>query len=629
MLVLLPLLAFALLLLHFAPEQTADAGGRSWHGAFVRTCVAWGVWLALGSELLSLFDGLTRLGIAMLWLALCLGLLLIGRAWGAALDRWRRVVRAGASSLQSEKWALIGMGFVAGGLLLIAGVSPPNNADGLLYHMTRAVHWAQNGSLRHYPASWAAQLWSMPWAEMVILHLSQLWGGTAPANLVQWFSLLGCAVAAVGISSQLGAGRRGKLLAAAFIMSAPMAILQATSTQNDLVVAFWAAASVYLAVDILRSDSEWADWLALGGAAGLGMLTKVTFYPFLGPILFGVFISSLRRTANPAKTLSGWILAGLLAIALNLGIWSRNMQTFGTPLGSSQFVGKGLTMELDPRAPLSGALQHLALNVTLPSEGFQREYGDAVNAVSGWMGDRSQDFEALPIWNHGDTAGNPVHVAILGLAVGMAVVAPGRISKGQRWYAAALILSFLALAWTVDHGPYRVRYQLTLLAMGAPLVGSTAEEALGPRVRTGLTWGLLVLALPWLLFNRSRPLLSGGPYTRLGSVLREPSREVLFANFHKLEEPYSDAAAAIDAGECSAVGLDIDRGVPEYTLWWLLDAPWSGVEIRVIETEWPLNQRERGSFEPCAILCLDCGGPTELEGLPFQGQYERLSLFMR
>ena len=131
-------------------------------------------------------------------------------------------------------------------LLPVAWIAPPNNVDSLLYHMSRIMHWAQNGSLEHYATGYHHQLLTPPWAELANLHLRTLWGSDRPANLVQWFSMVGSVVIASGVGELLGLRRKGQLLTGIFVASIPMGILQATSTQNDYVVTFWAVCSAYL-----------------------------------------------------------------------------------------------------------------------------------------------------------------------------------------------------------------------------------------------------------------------------------------------------------------------------------------------------------------------------------------------
>ena len=123
-------------------------------------------------------------------------------------------------------------------LLLVAWIAPPSNVDSLLYHISRIVHWAQNGSLEHYATGYHHQLFMPPWAELANLHLRILWGSDRPADLVQWFRRVGSVAIASGVGELLGLRRKGQLITAVFIAGIPMGILQATSTQNDYVVTF-------------------------------------------------------------------------------------------------------------------------------------------------------------------------------------------------------------------------------------------------------------------------------------------------------------------------------------------------------------------------------------------------------
>src|SRR5207249_2914067 len=77
------------------------------------------------------------------------------------------------------------------------------------------------------------------------------------------------------------AGANSSLLGSA---SLPMAILQASSTQNDLVASLWLVCFVYFLVRLVTAW-KWTD-AALGGISlGLAMLTKVTSYLLAPPFL--------------------------------------------------------------------------------------------------------------------------------------------------------------------------------------------------------------------------------------------------------------------------------------------------------------------------------------------------------
>ena len=74
----------------------------------------------------------------------------------------------------------------------------------------------------------------------MILHLRVLWGGDRLAALVQWLAYAGVSPPSRRSPRELGATRRGRVLAVVFAGTLPMAVLQSSSTQNDLVAGLWA-----------------------------------------------------------------------------------------------------------------------------------------------------------------------------------------------------------------------------------------------------------------------------------------------------------------------------------------------------------------------------------------------------
>ncbi len=158
--------------------------------------------------------------------------------------------------------------------------------------------------------------------EILILTLQALFGSDRLANLVQWLAFVGALVAVSGISRALGAGKHARLAGIGFAAVVPMAVLQATSTQNDLVEAFWLLAFAYFVVlGQLRSLST-AECVATGLALGMSILTKTTLYVYGLPFLVLLAVSGWKENRHaPLRQLT--IILGLAAL-LNLPIWWRN-----------------------------------------------------------------------------------------------------------------------------------------------------------------------------------------------------------------------------------------------------------------------------------------------------------------
>jgi len=304
----LPLLAFFLLVVFLFGRD------HDWARAFVLSTIAWAAYLALTSELLSLFQALSAVWVAVVWFLPVAVLTMLVRRSGALPYAWADCRDGLARLSRMDKAIVAGIAVICSVLLGIALISPPNNVDSALYHMARVVHWAQNASLRPYPAILEHQLFKPIWAETAILHLRLLWGNDRPADLVQWFSMVGSLIVVCGIASLLGGRRGAKVLAVAYAVSIPMGILQSTSTQNDYVAAFWAACLAYLVVLSLRRSLTAWELAALAASVGLGTLTKGTAFVYAPPFVAWFLLHELT-----ARGVRRAFVAGLSIAAIAVG----------------------------------------------------------------------------------------------------------------------------------------------------------------------------------------------------------------------------------------------------------------------------------------------------------------------
>jgi 4-amino-4-deoxy-L-arabinose transferase-like glycosyltransferase len=124
-------------------------------------------------------------------------------------------------------------------LLFLALYVPPNNHDSMTYHMTRVAMYLQQGSLDAFTTPDLRQTVLPANAEILILWSAVLLRHDAAANLVQWCSWVASLVAVFGLARLLGFAAARSLFAALAFGAFPAVVLQATSTQNDLVMAFF------------------------------------------------------------------------------------------------------------------------------------------------------------------------------------------------------------------------------------------------------------------------------------------------------------------------------------------------------------------------------------------------------
>jgi hypothetical protein len=249
------------------------------------------------------------------------------------------------------------LGFAALVLLMIFAqgiLYPPNNWDAMTYHMARISSWISHGSVAHYPTDIFRQLYQPPFAEFVIMHFDVLAGNDYFSNTVQFIFLLFTIVGIAVIADLFALGRAFKIAGIIMAMAIPEVILQAASTQNDIVVSFFIITSFYFAVKTGK-DAKHINFILLGLATGLAALTKGTAYLFLTPVFlfWGVWVLiNLFKTKNYNYLWLPFITI-VFFIGVNSGHYIRNYKLTGSALGvdkqesqtySNQKISAGLLL---------------------------------------------------------------------------------------------------------------------------------------------------------------------------------------------------------------------------------------------------------------------------------------------
>ena len=648
MLVLLPLIGLVLLAIRLAIAAWPESRPRVWEHIVLLSVAFWGALAVALVEILGAVRVLAPTSLALGWAAV--DLVLAGLTVDAARKNrgW-----AAAWPLPKPTRSEVVFGVLLSAilivLLIVALAAPPNNVDSLQYHMARVAHWIQGHSLAHYATQYEFQLYNPPGAEILILTLQMLFGSDRLANLVQWSAFVGVLVAVSGISRALGVRRAARLAGVGFAAVAPMALLQATSTQNDLVGAFWLLAFAYFVVFCQSSRLSSVEWAATGLALGLGILTKSTLYVYGLPFLVWLAISGWKE-GRLSRLRQLAIVLGLAAL-LNLPGWWRNQAVSGTPLGPPDLVavhgaaagGSGQLLQ----APLRG-LRMVLMNFATPSASINGRIVNAVHQVYAGLGLEADEPILIFGWNHEDLAGSPLHYLATVCAAAIVLV-QWKKNRLAGKYALCVLAGYLLLPWVLASisRPVNIRHQLPFYLAGVPLVALLLDRWLSARALGVLSSLILVLGIPWLLFNNTRPLiglrpnasgvfelpcakanLQGYECTRIGSVLTMPKVDILFANLRASEEDTLTVVDSLEQTGCTQVGLRIDSHDPEYLFWHLLGAPQSGYRLEAIYPVPRLEPLIDRSFSPCAILCTICGDRDRLHGLDLVGESGEVTLFL-
>jgi hypothetical protein len=305
----------------------------------------------------------------------------------------------------------------------------------------------------------------------------------------------------------------------------------------------------------------------------------------------------------------------VVAMALNAGYFWRNLTLYGWPLGDRAFGDKHVNQTFTPGALVSNLIRNGAVHFNLPGvdalveRGVERVHRllgiSAVDPRTSWP---QESFELGPAL-HEDHAGNPLHLALVLVCLGVVAVAPRSRSEGVGVYAVLLVAGYLLFCFFLKWQPYGSRHQLPLFVLASPLVAVGVSRWLGVGVVRFLGALLLATSIPYLIANAGRPLV--GP----SSVLTTPRMDQYFTLRPHLREPYVKAAAILGSTDCRDIALWLGADGWEYPLWVLLAraAPGPSPSVTVqhfVFAETLASLSERGAAdEACAILRVE---PTDI-----------------
>ncbi|GHV63576.1 hypothetical protein AGMMS49587_14050 [Spirochaetia bacterium] len=527
--------------------------------AFISSTLYDAVFLWVLTEFLGFFKllGFTGILCGWIWHDICLLSLLILKCKKENFKIKKLVLR-----VPQLRWEYCALGVILAVSFFIALWYPPNNWDSMAYHLPRIEHWLQNKSLDHFYTSNVKQTMSAPFAEMVILQGRALSGDDWLMNLVQWFAFFGTIMGISKITSHLGLNKTMQITAAVFFVTLPMAILQASSTQTDLVEAFWI---VCLAERFLtwKKEKSLRHSIDFGIALGLAILTKGTAYPIAFPFVLCFAVLSIKHFR---KHLPGAFLAALVCLAINAPHYTRNYIAFENPLGAHS----GTVSNFSIKSFFITLAFDIYANLPLP---LPDNIGNKVNAVLKNIDSAIFPFDSPEVvsirWYFSHLGGlEPAHEDIARNCLQMLLIIIIFVmllsrSKSKIKYAWIVLGSWCMFAFCIPWQPWITRLQLPLFALSAPVFAQVLENKKYLKKRKVILMSLCCCSLFPLFFNASRPLISYPGFTG-GKTIINASRDELIFNNPSL---YVNACTIIAGMNHSRLGLIIGENSLEYPLW--------------------------------------------------------------
>jgi hypothetical protein len=571
--------------------------------------VMWGTILLAITEGSSLIKQLNRTVLTACWggVDVLLAALLVFMWWKRRKESFKFDISAWLAPLKrigSEsrlEWGMVGLLAV---MILVLGwvasVYPPNNNDSMTYHLARVMHWQQNQSLAPYATSIDRQIQMPPFTEEIFLNLTELTGSSQADNFVQFGAYLICLLGVSSITARLGGKKTAQQAAALICAAIPMAVLQATSTQNDLTAAAWLICFIDLGFILVERPTRRLAVLT-GLPLGLALLTKTTSYVFALPFCIWFAVRLFQNRKIRAIGL-GALIVGILLLT-NLGHFSRMYAVYGNPLGPTDFYRN---QAVSAAGFSSNLIRNTALN-------FMPDYQDGVlrndlntqisrgfAALHRLTGLQTLDLRfSIPAGDVFSTAnqasedliGNPIHLGLI-LIVCTAIVPLAKKKKIEHngvVFFVCTLCSFLLYCLVFKWQLWGNRLLLPVFVLFSPLI---ALVCFNHRFSHSLILPILIglAACNTIVYNHNRPILPDKYNLPYGDIY-----------WRYYGSDMKNAAKKISRHNCQNVGVVMAGDSMEYLLWFALDQDGFQGRIEHIRVPNETAKFEDPGFSPCVV----------------------------
>lgn len=503
-------------------------------------------------------------------------LVLLGVVLASRPSRRGRVSHFPRLPAQLRSWSMV-LPVVLLVLVLLSAVRyAPNNLDALNYHLTRVAFWMEHRSIALYETPTLQQNVHAAGAEYLLLILQSISNSDRLSGLLQLACGVLVACAAPALARLGGAPVRLARWAWVFPITMPMAILQATTAQNDLVAAALAVACIAALLPFLHRGEHrtpsWSDAAIAGLVLGAAVTTKLTAAMAALPFLvFAGAIQLARLRQSRAKirlaTLSRALLAcaaGLLLVGVEADR-ARAQATFVSYVKLFSYVGLS---DLGDR-PLN-SLRGLFREIPAPGR---------ISQALHLNGCPDTGICQLLLRPHEDVAGQPLHAAAMLLMLLLLAVRWRHIPVRTRAFVLCLALGWIAFHATFRENPWIARLHLPLFAI-APL-GFGVLHGLWVRrwIRVLVSSVAAVAAADGVfvaLENERRPPLGPVP-SYVATYYWDPNMAVKRPGHER-------ALAAAAASGCRHLDIELQPPGIEYPLIWR--AMRAGIDVRHVDVRY-------------------------------------------
>jgi hypothetical protein len=408
-------------------------------------------------------------------------------------------------------------------LLLLAIFIPPNNWDSMAYHLPRVEHWIQNKNIYPYPTNIVRQVLTSPLSEYIIANFHILAGTDAFSNVVQFVSFIFILFLATLIFSILKIGMKGQLFLILALLSLPMILFQATTTQTDLLASFFFISFILFTLLIIQTEANFrTNFIFLALSLTLGILTKYHIAIFAAPIvLYLLFI--LIKKKNNNNTIFAFLISCLTIVIIFVPLFARNIYFFGSITGKDLFDENATIVNstISIQNMLSNNLKHIVDFISIPVNGYNNllfsinhSLHNLIGVSENMLGNNWAD-EPFTVNNYlnEDTAGSIIHAILIILSLFLVFKSKNK-SKLLALFAYCFI-AFSLYGLLFRYTPFDIRLLLPVLIL--LIISSTYiiyTNITNTNTINSLIFLFLFISIFPVYFNRAKPIIGNPFYLR-------------------------------------------------------------------------------------------------------------------
>ena len=408
-------------------------------------------------------------------------------------------------------------------LLLLTIFIPPNNWDSMAYHLPRVEHWIQNNNIYPYPTNIVRQVLTSPLSEYIIANFQILADTDAFSNIVQFVSFILILFLATLIFSILKIGLKGQLFLILALLSLPMILFQATTTQTDLLASFFFISFILFVLLIIQTEANFkTNFIFLALSLTLGILTKYHIAIFAAPIVLYLLFVLLKKKTN-ANTIFAVLISCLTIAIILVPLFARNIYFFGSITGKDLFDEKAtiINSTISIQNMLSNNFKHIVDFISIPINGYNNilfsinhSFHNLIDISENAPGNNwaCEPFTVNNYLNE-DTAGSIIHA--LPIILSLVLVFKSKHKTKLLLLFAYCFIDFSLYGLLFRYTPFDIRLLLPVLILLIIICTYIIYINITNKyITNGLMFLFLIISIFPVYFNRAKPIIGNPFYLR-------------------------------------------------------------------------------------------------------------------